>query len=158
VIGLSPLLAYCAIFSAILSDSLICIFTFVCAAGTPLPRPRHLHSPVLFTGRVIRVMWSICCFVNDRTIYLLWRQTLLSEDPQCCESWRDAELGDRAVYPATELLRLAVRVGASHGVSDWRTAEFYVFFHLHRDTAVCSLANDTLITSDSNTSCYDDWR
>jgi len=56
-IGLSPPLAYCSIFSVIFSDVVICIFAYVCTAGTPQlhlhrpPTPRHLPCwPVyLFT-------------------------------------------------------------------------------------------------------------
>jgi len=137
---------------------------------TGLPTPHHLlcpfHSPVLFTSHATGVMWPFCCFENDRANYSLSRQTLLSVDLQCCESWRDAVLGDYAMCPVTELSRLAVRVGASHRVL-WlikhgsRSAElFYVFSRLHHDSAVGCLTNDTLIKSvrvDTPTDARDHW-
>jgi len=43
-------------------------------------------------------------FGNDRANYSLSRQTLLSEDRQCCESWRDAELGVGALCAVRDRL------------------------------------------------------
>jgi len=91
--------------------SLICIFAYILAALQP-PRCAARHHRVClfdeltqFTGCADlfhlsttiwpEVTWSICCFENNYTSYS--RQTLMSEGRQCCESWRDAEFGDRTV-------------------------------------------------------------
>jgi len=65
----------------------------------------------LFTTVWPEITQSICCFENDRANYSLSHQTLLSEDRQCCQSGRDAELGGRAVCALRIVWRLAVRVG-----------------------------------------------
>jgi len=54
-------------------------------------------SPVLFTGRWLEVTWPPLCFKLGHGFTTPSSQTLLRENRQCCESWRDAELGDRAV-------------------------------------------------------------
>jgi len=163
VIGLSPPFAYCAIFSVISSDVIDLHIAYILAA-LPLQscaaQCRHIYlfdELTKFTGHAdpfhlyttVRpdVTWSICCFENDRANNSLSRQTMLSEDRQCCESQRDAELRDRAVCAVRDCLE-------THG------AESFVLlcFSPHRDTAISCLTNDTLTTSSSSTDCYDDWR
>jgi len=65
------------------------------------PSPRHVpcrsDSPVLFTGHATGVTWPPLCFKLERGFRTLLRQTLLSENRQCCESWRDGKLGVRGV-------------------------------------------------------------
>jgi len=52
--------------------------------------------------------------------YTLSRQTLLTEDRQCCESWRDAKLGVRTVCAVGD--RLETR-GESESPCDTRVAK-----------------------------------
>jgi len=66
-------------------------------------------------------------------------QTLLSKDRQCCESWRDAELGVRAVCA----------VGATTDEDRWVDL---LSCSLHCDTAESCLTNDTLTTFSSSLS------
>jgi len=135
VIGLSPPLAYCAIFSVMSSDVVdfhICICMCV-------PSYQPLIVPVCMLRLrccTTEVTWSIYCFENDRANYLLSRQTLLSEDIECCESWRDAELGDCAVCLLTcgdsgsQLVGVAIRL-TKHGS---RTAELFYVFSVSTET------------------------
>jgi len=102
-------------------------------------------------------------FENDRANSSLSRQTSLSEDRQCCESWRDAELGVCAVCAVRD--RLETR-GEREWVTewyDWRSPgacplSRSTVFSPRRDTAVSCLTNDTSTTSSSSTDRYDDWR
>jgi len=149
--------------------SLICIFAYVrvylrtsywlylCAA---LPRLSHAARRVAaaqtqFTGRADLLHLR-------RGFTILSRQTLLSEDRQCYQFWRDAELGVRAVC-----------CEGSFGDSRWEwkwVTEWYdwqspgasplsrsTVFLPHHDTAISWLTNDTLTASSSSTDCYDDW-
>jgi len=72
-------------------------------------------------------------------------QTLLNKDRQCCESWRDAELGVRAVCA----------VGDTTDEDRWVDL---LWGSSHCDTAESCLTNDTLATFSSSSECYDDWR
>jgi len=118
-------------------------------------------SPVLLTGRWLEVTWPPLCFKLGRGFATLSRQTLLSEDRQCYESWRDSELErSRSVYCEGSF-------GDSRWewVSEWYAGEVLVLgrwvvllcFPPHCDTAVSCLTNNTLTTSSSSTDCYDDW-
>jgi len=103
--------------------SLICIFAYVCVllraslvidctcvlrrrgwaehlaavAVEPTQFSGFADSPVLLTGRWLKVTWPPLCFKLGRGFTTLLRQILLSEDRQCCESWRGAKLGVCAV-------------------------------------------------------------
>jgi len=72
-------------------------------------------------------------------------QTLLNKDWQCCESWRDAELGVRAVCA----------VGDTTDEDRWVDL---LCCSPHRDAAESCLTNDTLTTFSVSSDCYDDWR
>jgi len=188
VIGLSPPLAYCAIFSVISShvvDLHICICMRVSSYQSlivPVYSTHRLHDaaalarparaapfnvliwltcsvyrpcwPVyLFTTAWPKVTWPPLCFKLRRGFTTLSRQTLLSEDRQCCESWRDAELGVGAVCGVRDRLETRGESG-SESPSD-TTGEDLVLvrwvvlprFSPRRDTAVSYLTNDTLTTS-----------
>jgi len=160
--------------------SFICIFAYVCVCLRTshwfyLCVPPRLSlatrcradpadSPVLFTGRWLEVTWPQLCFKLWRGFMTLSRQTLLSENRHCCESWKDAELGDSAVYAVMDRLETRGEIG-SESPSD-TTGEVLVLdgwvvllcFSPHRDTTVSCRTNDTLTTSSSSTDCYDDWR
>jgi len=74
-------------------------------------------------------------------------QTLLNKDRQCYESWKDAELGARAVCAEgdrTDEDRESICCAVLHSP--------------HCDTAESCLTNDTLTTFSSSSDCYDDWR
>jgi len=71
---------------------------------------------------------------------------MLNKDRQCCESWRDAELGVCAVCA----------VGATTDEDRWVDLLCCL---PHCDTAEsCLLTNDMLTTFSSSSDCYDDWR
>jgi len=142
--------------------SLICIFAYVCvsfrtshwlylfthrlhaaAALARLCDTYRAYSPVLFTGQWLEVKWPPLCFKLGRGFATLSRQTLLNEDRKCCESWRYAELWDRAVCA----------VGGTTCKERWVNVRC---FSSHCDTAESCLTDDTLTTSSTN--CYDDWR
>jgi len=72
-------------------------------------------------------------------------QTLLNKDRQSCESWRDAELGVRAVCA----------VGDTTDEDRWVDL---LSCSPNCDTAKSCLMNDTLTTFSSSSDCYDDWR
>jgi len=110
-------------------------------------------------------MWSICCSKNDRANYSLSRQTLWSEDLQYCESWRDAELVDRAVCTMNKVFEWDLWW-------EWELAiECYDWWNTDPKPRSCStfslvsivtrpcncLTSDTLITFNSSTSWYDCW-
>jgi len=101
-------------------------------------------------------------FQTQARFATLSRQTLLSEDRQCCESWRDAELGVRAVCTVRDRLETRGESGSeSPSDTDWRSPGASLLSHStvflpHGDTAVSCLTNDTLTSSSSSTDCYDD--
>jgi len=69
---------------------------FTCSMRRP-SLPAMLTCFHLFVTVRLDVTWPPLCCKLRRGFTTLSRQTLLSEGWQCCESWRDAELGDRAV-------------------------------------------------------------
>jgi len=96
-------------------------------AAEPTQFPGHANSPVLFTIVWIEVTWSPLSFKLGRGFTTLSRQTLLSEDRQCCESWRDAEHGVRAVCAVRDRLETCGESG-SESPSDM-TGEDLVLVH-----------------------------
>jgi len=169
VIGLSPPLAYRAIFSVMFSDVDDCIFAHVCVflpanywlylcAG--LPQLNHAARRVAADDPVYQPYWPVSpvyyCMTRGHVIDLLSLktivQTLLSEDRQCCESLRDAELGVRAVCAVWGRLETRGESG-SKSPSDM-TGEVLVLvrrvvllcFSPHCDTAVSCLTNDMWVS------------
>jgi len=134
--------------------SLIYIFAYVfvpvidctcvrigCATRLP-PPSRRPSFPAVLTCFVWReVIWPLLCSNWGRDFSTLSSQTLLNKDRQCCESWRDAELGVRAVCA----------VGATTDEDRWVDL---LCCSPHSDTA----ENDTLTTFSSSSKCYDNWR
>jgi len=110
VIGLSSPLVYCAIFSIMSSDVVdlhicICMRVFVHAAKpcSPPSLPSWPGFPACWF--TCSVYWPVTRSLMTAAVVQTWecfttfsRQTLLSEAWQFCESLRDAELKDHAVW------------------------------------------------------------
>jgi len=99
----------------------------------------------LFATVWLQVTWLPLCFNLGRGFATLSRQILLNKDRQCCESWRDAELGVCAVCAVVDT------------TDEDRWVDLLCCLP-HCDTAESSLTNDTLTTFSSSHDCYGDWR
>jgi len=98
----------------------------------------------LFTTIWREATWPLLCLYWGCDFSTLSGQTLLNKDRQCCESWRDAELGVYAVC----------------AVSDTTDEDRWVDLLCcspHCDTAESCLTNDALTTFSLGSDCYDDW-
>jgi len=115
-----------------------------------LRRSRPSFPAVLTCFHLFATVWrevtySPLCSNWGHDFSTLLTQTLLNKDRQCCESWRDAELGVRAVC-------------AEGDTTDEDRWVDLLYYSPHCNTAESCLTNDTLTTFSSSSDCYDDWR
>jgi len=121
------------------------------------------NSPAVFTIQWLEGTWPPRCFKLRHSFATLSSQTLLSEDRQCCESWRDAELGARAVCAVRDRLETRGENG-SESPRDMTGKDLVLVrwvvllcFSPHCDAAVSCLTKNMLTTSSSSSDCYVDW-
>jgi len=106
--------------------------------------PAVLTCIHLFATVWREVTWPPLCS-NWCAISRHFSNQMLNKNRQCCKSWRDAELGVRAVCA----------VGDTTDEDRWIDLLCCLS---HCDIAERCLANDTLTTFSSSSDCYDDWR
>jgi len=118
----------------------ICVAVACCAAADPVFRPCWPVFTCLLTydqksrdHRRVQTGGAISVHFSS--------QTLLNKNRQCCDSWRDAELGVRAVSA----------VGDTTDEDHWVDL---LCCSSHCDTAESCLTNDTLITFSSSSNCW----
>jgi len=165
VIGFLSPLAYCTIFIVMSSEVVdlhicICIRTSHCL----YLHTHRLHAAVVACCDAADLVFPPCrpvftCLLPcdeesrdrrcDQTGGTISRRfsspTLLNKDRQCCESWREVELGVHAVYA----------VGETTDENRWVDL---LCCSPHCDTAESCLTNDTLTTFSLSSDFYDDWR
>jgi len=121
-----------------------CVAVASCAAVDPICQPCWpVFTCLLPYGEESRV--RRCVQTGGAISRHFSSLTLLNKDRQCCESWRDVELGVRAVCA----------VGNTTEEDRWVDL---LCCSPHCDTADSCLTNDTLNTLSSSSGCYDDWR
>jgi len=98
------------------------------------------------TGRDFSTLFKVRrCWIKTTVLWILEKRRARSSCSVCCESWRNAELGVRAVCA----------VGDTTDEDRWVDL---LCCSPHCDIAESCLTNDTLTTFSSSSDCYDDWR